>query len=56
MARREKHLRISDREKAILDSTKAAVFSGDEVAYGTVIERACRSLLTENNDENEVSF
>lgn len=56
MSRRNKHLRISEREKAILDSTKAAVYGDDDVAYGVLIERACRELLAENDDSGGVSF
>lgn len=47
MARRKKHVRLSEREKAIIDTTKKAVYGEDDVAYGVVIERACRNLLSE---------
>jgi len=53
---RDKKVRLSESEKELLRSTRTAVFGDENVPYGLVIERACKELLSENNDSNEVNF
>lgn len=57
MARRQKSVRLSEREHRILEATAEAAYDGD-LAYGAVVERACRQVLAEDGsaDESEVSF
>lgn len=54
---RTNRVRLSDQEKRIVDMTTESLYDGD-VPRGVVIERACRSLLGDDTeDENEgVSF
>jgi len=55
MARKRK-VRLSDSEKELLRSTRTAVFGDENVPYGLVVERACKELLADNNETNEVNF
>ena len=58
MTRREKHIRVSEREKELVKSTKRAVYGDDDVPMGVVISRACRSLLADDSgaDNSGVSY
>lgn len=47
---RKNRIRLSDREKAVLDAALESEFNG-EVAYGTLIEHACLNLLPSKETE-----
>ena len=53
---RDKKVRLSESEKELLRSTRTAVFGDENVPYGLVIERACKELLADNNETNDVNF
>lgn len=55
MARRSKSVRLSEREHRILEATAETAYNGD-LAYGAVIERACRQVLADDGGDTEVSF
>ena len=47
---REKRVRLSEQEKELLASTRAAVYGDGEVPYGIVVKEACRALLAREDD------
>ena len=56
MARRQKSVRLSEREHRILEATAEAAYDGD-LAYGAVVERLCRQALAEDSStDTEVSW
>ena len=52
MSRRNNRVRLSDQEKRVLEVTAATVYDG-EVPFGVVVERACRNLLSEEQNDEE---
>lgn len=53
---RKKRIRLSDEEKDLLRTTRQEAFGDENVPYGIVVRKACRSLLAEDKDESGVSF
>lgn len=50
MSERTNRVRLSDKEKRIVDMTRETVYDGT-VPRGVVIARACRALLAEDTDD-----
>ncbi|WP_459808906.1 hypothetical protein [Halopiger thermotolerans] len=44
-------MRLSDQEKRVLELARATVYDG-EVPFGVVVERACRNLLAEEQNDD----
>lgn len=53
---RKRRIRLSDEEKNLLRTTRQEAFGDDNVPYGVVVRKACRSLLAEKKDDSGVSF
>ena len=53
---RNKRIRLSEEEKNLLRTTRQEAFGDENVPYGVVVQKACRTLLTENEPTSEVSF
>lgn len=51
MSSRDKSIRVSEREKFIVKTTKRLVYEEDFVPMGKVVEEGCKALLREKGEE-----